>query len=76
MEHNCEHEIVLGNLEDALQMVGLLSKQNYVAMLSKEGPLFVINYEWAKDGDRNEIVFMHKDWFEENFRSRSTEEAF
>lgn len=65
-----DHEIALSNREDALKVASCLLNQGYVVMLSSEEQLTIINYIWRSDcGDRNDIVFMGRDTFEEHFCS-------
>ncbi len=66
----CENEIALNNKEDALKIASCLLNQGYVVMLSSEEQLTIINYIWRSElGDRNDIVFMSRDTFEECFCS-------
>lgn len=65
-----ENEIALDSKEDALKVASCLLSQGYVVMLSREEQLTIINYIWRSEyGDRNDMVFMGRDTFEECFCS-------
>lgn len=61
------YEIAISNKESALKIVGLLVEEEYCVMLSREENLYVINYEYAQDADRNDIIFMPRDEFETKY---------
>lgn len=53
-----EDEIALTDIGEALATAELLIKNNYVVMLSKEEDLYILNYLWADNADRNYVVFL------------------
>ena len=53
-----------GNVE---AVVSALLQEDYVVMLSREDEFIVINFLYADDSDRNEVVFMSRETFEDNF---------
>ena len=61
------YEIAVSNKESALKIVGLLVEEEYCVMLSREENLYVINYEYAQDADRNDVIFMSRDEFETKY---------
>lgn len=61
-----ENEIVFKNHDKGLEVAKALLDEDYVIMLSYEEQLLVLNYEWSERGaDRNDVVFMRRDEYEE-----------
>ena len=59
-------QIVFQNHEHALQVAKILLEEDYVVMLSYEDEYLVVNYIWTEHhADRNEVVFMHHEDYEE-----------
>ena len=58
-------EILFKNYENGLAVARALLDEDYVVMLSYEGDLLVVNYEYAVYSDRNNVVFMRRDEYEE-----------
>lgn len=62
------NEIAFKNHEDALKVAEILLKEDYVVMLSYEENLIIVNYLWSHNGaDRNDVVFMDKFEYGEEF---------
>lgn len=51
-------ELALGSKEIALEIMDKLIDEHYVVMLSREENLYIVNYEYSHNSDRNEVVFM------------------
>ena len=61
-----KNEIVFKNYNKGLEVAKALLDEDYVVMLSYEEQLLVLNYEWSERGaDRNDVVFMRRDEYEE-----------
>ena len=45
----------------------MLTKGHYVVMLSREENLWIVNYEYSDLCNRNDMVFMRRDEFEEKY---------
>jgi hypothetical protein len=61
-----KNEIVFKNHKNGLVVAKALLDEDYVVMLSYEEQLLVLNYEWSERGaDRNDVVFMRRDEYEE-----------
>ena len=61
-----ENEIVFKNHNKGLEVAKALLDEDYVVMLSYEEQRLVIDYEFSEHGaDRNDIVFMRRDEYEE-----------
>lgn len=54
-------ELALGSKEIALEIMDKLIDEHYVVMLSREENLYIVNYEYSHNSDRNEVVFMSID---------------
>ena len=61
------NEISFYNHEMGLRVAKALLDEHYVVMLSYEEDLLIINYEWSHASDRNDVIFMRRDEFEEEY---------
>lgn len=63
------NEIAFKNHETGMEVAKSLLTEGYVVMLSYEEHLLIVNFEWCPDRypDRNYIVFMSREEFEENY---------
>ena len=64
-----KHELVFKNHDNGFKVAKMLLDEGNVVLLSYEEELLIINWEWCESGyaDRNEVVFMRRDEFEEEF---------
>ena len=61
------NEIAMHSMEDALELVKLLVSNGYVAAVSIEEELVIVNYVWTpRFADRNEIVFQNREDLDDN----------
>lgn len=60
-----KHEIAFDNHENGMAIARMLLEEHYVVMLSYEENLLIVNYEFSPCSDRNGVVFMQRDEFEE-----------
>ena len=68
-------EIALDTYEDAVATAEILLRNNYVVMLSREEAMFIVNAVFAVYGDRNDAVFMSREYFEDTYMPLVDEEA-
>ena len=62
------NELAFETPEAAFETVRqLLTQGHYVVMLSREEQLWIVNYEYSDLNDRNDMVFMRRDEFDENY---------
>ena len=61
------NEIAIQDKESALEIVKILVEEEYCVLLSKEESLYIINYEYSEYSDRNNVVFMNKEIFEDKY---------
>ena len=60
------NEIALHSYEDAVALTKILLDNGYVAMISREEQLYIVNYVWSQRGaDRNDVAFMDRDELED-----------
>ena len=70
------NEIVIREKEAALQVVGILVEEDHCVMLSKEDDFYIINYEYAEYSNRNNVVFMNREVFDDNYSQIIDDNAF
>lgn len=56
--------------EDAFKVADMLVQNGYVVMVSIEEDLVILNCVNTLYADRNEVVFMERDKFEDNFTDK------
>lgn len=63
-----EGELAFNDWQSCIDVADILVDQGYVVMLSREEDLYIINYVWtSKNADRNDVVFMEREDFEQRF---------
>ena len=68
-------EIALDTYEDAVATAEILLRNNYVVMLSREDAIFIVNAVFAAyGGDRNDVVFMSREYFDDTYMPLVDEE--
>lgn len=71
-----KHEIALQNKETAFKIASLLVDEEYCVMVSREESLYIINYEYSENSNRNYVVFMPRDEFEFKYCEIKEDENF
>lgn len=61
------NEIAIQDKESAIEIVKILVEEEYCVLLSKEESLYIINYEYSEYSDRNNVVFMNRELFEDKY---------
>lgn len=62
------NEIVFETPEAAFVAVkAMLEDGHYVVMLSREEQLWIVNYQYSDTCSRNDVVFMSREDFEEDY---------
>ena len=62
------NELAFETSEAAFKAVeSMLTDGHYVVMLSREEQLWIVNYEYSDLNDRNDMVFMPREEFDEKF---------
>lgn len=63
-----EGELVFETPDAAFETVRqMLTRGHYVVMLSREEQLWVVNYQYSDTCNRNDVVFMSREDFEEDY---------
>ena len=71
------NDLAFSTFESATTVADLLLAEGYVVMLSREEQLYILNYEWSSNGaDRNDVVFMDRDTFEQKFYEYDEEDDY
>ena len=66
-----QNEVACKSFANALTLAEILLKEDYVVMLSREENLTIVNYIWsAREADRNDVVFLDRGEFEDEFFKR------
>lgn len=63
------NELAFDKKEDALKVVEVLLENKYVVMVSLEENLYIVNWLYSPLTDRNDVVFMDRGEFEDEFFS-------
>lgn len=71
-----KQEIALQNKETAFKIASLLVDEEYCVMVSREENLYIINYEYSENSNRNYVVFMPRDEFEFKYYKIAEDENF
>ena len=71
MTYLTNNEIAVDNFMDALNLMETLVKQGYVTMISQEENLYIINYIYSRNCNRNNVVFQSKEIIEEELFNES-----
>ena len=60
------NELVFNTLDAAFAVAKiLLENGSYVVMLSREDQFWIVNYEYSELNNRNDVVFMSREEFDE-----------
>lgn len=62
-----KNELTFYDHNRGLEVAKALLAEHYVVMLSLEEELLVVNYEWSHNSDRNDMVFMSRDEYEDEW---------
>ena len=63
-----KHELVFKNHDNGFKVAKMLLDEGNVVMLSYEEEFLVLNWEFSEHGaDRNDVVLMRRDEYEEEF---------
>lgn len=59
------NELTFANKEAAFKVAELLLEECYVVMFSREEELYILNFEYSENCDRNDVVFMSAEDYDE-----------
>jgi len=63
------NQIAFKDHTNALWTADMLVQENYVVMLSREGDLYILNYIYSPEADRNEVIFDSIENYEEEIEN-------
>lgn len=63
-----KNEIAVSDKEAAMKIANILVDEEYCVMLSREEDLYIIDFEYSEFSDRNNVVFMNREDFEQKFK--------
>lgn len=66
-EYMYQNELAFKNHENGWDVAKKLLDEHYVVLLSREENLLILNWEWSHLCDRNDVVFMDRCEFEEEY---------
>lgn len=62
-----KNEIAVSDKESAMKIANILVDEEYCVMLSREEDLYIIDFEYSEFSDRNNVIFMNREDFEQKF---------
>lgn len=62
-----KNEIAVSDKKAAMEIASILVDEEHCVMLSKEEDLYIINFEYSEYSDRNNVIFMSREDFEQKF---------
>ena len=63
-----KNEIAVSDKESAMKIANILVDEEYCVMLSREEEdLYIIDFEYSEFSDRNNVIFMNREDFEQKF---------
>ena len=71
MVYLTDNEIAVDDLKNALDLATILTNQQYIVMISKEENLYIINYIYSRNCNRNNVVFQSREIVEEELFNES-----
>lgn len=63
-----KNEIAVSDKEAAMKIANILVDEEYCVMLSREEDLYIIDFEYSEYSDRNNVIFMDRETFEQKFK--------
>ena len=66
-----QQAIAVNSFEEAAKIAKILLENDNVVMLSREECLWCVNWTYSEYSDRNDVVFVDRDTFEEEEYKRS-----
>lgn len=58
-----KNEIAFKSCENCMQVARILVEENQVVLISKEENLWILNFEYSHNSNRNDVIFMTQDEF-------------
>ena len=68
-----KNEIAFKSCDNCMQVARILVEENQVVMISKEENLWILNFEYSHNSNRNDVVFMSQEEFYEQYEEQNDE---
>ena len=62
-----KNEIAFHSCENCMQVARILVEENQVVLISREENLWILNFEYSHDSNRNDVVFMSQEEFYDKY---------
>lgn len=69
-----KNELAFASYENCFQIAKILVEENQVVMISREENLWILNYEYSHNSNRNDVVFMSQEEFYEQLEKQNDED--
>ena len=69
-----KNEIAFKDKNNAFAVAEIILEEENVIMLSKEESLYILNFEYSQNSDRNDVVFMDRYEFDAHYCEITDEE--
>lgn len=68
-----KNEIAFHSCENCMEVARILVEESYVVLISREENLWILNYEYSHNSNRNDVVFMSQEEFYEQLEEKNNE---
>ena len=68
-----KNEIAFKSCDNCMQVARILVEENQVVMISKEENLWILNFKYSHNSNRNDVVFMSQEEFYEQYEEQNDE---
>lgn len=67
------NEIAFKSCENCMEVARILVEESNVVLISKEEDLWILNYEYSHNSNRNDVVFMSQEEYYEQLEEQNDE---
>ncbi len=69
-----KNELAFESCDNCMAVARILVEENQVVLISREENLWILNYEYSHNSDRNDVVFMSQDEFYDAMNEEQNDE--
>lgn len=69
-----KNELAFESCENCFQVAKILVEERNVVLISREENLWILNFEYSHNSDRNDVFFMSQDEFYDALRDEQNDE--
>lgn len=62
-----KNEIAFNSCENCMEVARILVEEDNVVLISREENLWILNFVYSEHSDRNDVVFMSQDEFDNKY---------